>query len=116
MTGTRFLGQVNWDLRNLATNIIHFPRLHFHMTGDAPVTFRGAKQYRALTVPKLMQQMRPVRHMECGTETQARPLPDDCGILLRPHVHDGCRPADVECAEQEFLVEWILEQHEGWNV
>ena len=34
-----------------------FPRLHFFMTGFAPLTSRGSQQYRALTVPELTQQM-----------------------------------------------------------
>ncbi len=36
---------------------VPFPRLHFFMTGFAPLTSRGSQQYRALTVPELTQQM-----------------------------------------------------------
>ena len=39
-------------------NLVPFPRLHFFMTGFAPLTSRGSQQYRALTVPELTQQMR----------------------------------------------------------
>merc|ERR1712153_126487 len=49
----RFPGQLNSDLRKLAVNLIPFPRLHFFMTGFAPLTSRGSQQYRALTVPEL---------------------------------------------------------------
>lgn len=38
-------------------NLVPFPRLHFFMTGFAPLTSRGSQQYRALTVPELTQQM-----------------------------------------------------------
>merc|ERR1712134_47687 len=48
----RFPGQLNSDLRKLAVNLIPFPRLHFFMTGFAPLTSRGSQQYRALTVPE----------------------------------------------------------------
>lgn len=33
-------------------NLVPFPRLHFFMTGFAPLTSRGSQQYRALTVPE----------------------------------------------------------------
>merc|ERR1711861_40901 len=43
----RFPGQLNCDLRKIAVNMIPFPRLHFFMTGFAPLTSRGSQQYRA---------------------------------------------------------------------
>ena len=49
----RFPGQLNCDLRKIAVNMIPFPRLHFFMTGFAPLTSHGSQQYRALTVPEL---------------------------------------------------------------
>merc|ERR1711950_101568 len=58
----RFPGQLNSDLRKLAVNLIPFPRLHFFMTGFAPLTSRGSQQYRALTVPELTQQMLNVQN------------------------------------------------------
>ncbi|CAJ1451986.1 unnamed protein product [Effrenium voratum] len=45
----RFPGQLNCDLRKIAVNLVPFPRLHFFMTGFAPLTSRGSQQYRALT-------------------------------------------------------------------
>ena len=53
----RFPGQLNCDLRKIAVNLVPFPRLHFFMTGFAPLTSRGSQQYRALTVPELTQQI-----------------------------------------------------------
>merc|ERR1711868_191004 len=58
----RFPGQLNWDLRKIAVNLVPFPRLHFFMTGFAPLTSRGSQQYRALTVPELTQQMLNVQN------------------------------------------------------
>merc|ERR1711950_63014 len=58
----RFPGQLNSDLRKLAVNLVPFPRLHFFMTGFAPLTSRGSQQYRALTVPELTQQMLNVQN------------------------------------------------------
>ncbi|CAF1551876.1 unnamed protein product [Adineta ricciae] len=56
-TCLRFPGQLNADLRKLATNMVPFPRLHFFIPGFAPLTSRGNQPYRAVTVPELMQQI-----------------------------------------------------------
>jgi tubulin beta len=56
-------GQLNADLRKLAVNMVPFPRLHFFITGFAPLTSRGSQQYRALTVPELTQQMFDAKNM-----------------------------------------------------
>merc|ERR1712207_105159 len=64
----RFPGQLNCDLRKLAVNMIPFPRLHFFMTGFAPLTSRGSQQYRALTVPELTQQMFDAKNMMCAAD------------------------------------------------
>ena len=55
--------QLNADLRKLAVNMVPFPRLHFFMPGFAPLTSRGSQQYRALTVPELVQQMFDAKNM-----------------------------------------------------
>jgi len=62
-TCLRFPGQLNADLRKLAVNMVPFPRLHFFMPGFAPLTSRGSQQYRALTVPELVQQMFDAKNM-----------------------------------------------------
>jgi len=54
---------LNADLRKLAVNMVPFPRLHFFMPGFAPLTSRGSQQYRALTVPELVQQMFDAKNM-----------------------------------------------------
>merc|ERR1711933_670972 len=53
-------------LRKIAVNLIPFPRLHFFMTGFAPLTSRGSQQYRALPVPELTQQMFDAKNMMCA--------------------------------------------------
>ena len=42
----RFPGQLNSDLRKLAVNMVPFPRLYFFMPEFAPLTAKGAQQYR----------------------------------------------------------------------
>jgi len=59
----RFPGQLNSDLRKLATNLIPFPRLHFFLVGYAPLTPNASKNYRAQTVSELTQQMFDPRNM-----------------------------------------------------
>lgn len=59
----RFPGQLNADLRKLAVNMVPFPRLHFFITGFAPLTSRGSQQYRSLSVPELAQQMFDSKNM-----------------------------------------------------
>ena len=56
-TCLRFPGQLNADLRKLAVNMVPFPRLHFFITGFAPLTSRGSKDYTPLTVPQITQQV-----------------------------------------------------------
>lgn len=43
-TCLRFPGQLNSDLRKLAVNMVPFPRLHFFITGFAPLTSRSERQ------------------------------------------------------------------------
>ncbi|XP_058789977.1 tubulin beta chain-like [Phymastichus coffea] len=56
-TCLRFPGQLNADLRKLAVNMVPFPRLHFLLTGFAPLISRVCKVYNNLSVPELTQQM-----------------------------------------------------------
>ena len=64
----RFPGQLNSDLRKLAVNLIPFPRLHFFMTGFAPLTSRKAQVYRHTSVPELTQQMFDSKNMMCASD------------------------------------------------
>lgn len=64
----RFPGQLNSDLRKLATNLIPFPRLHFFMTGISPLTSEQSKSYRAVSVPELTQQMFEPQNMMCAAD------------------------------------------------
>ncbi|CDW51932.1 Beta-tubulin isotype 2 [Trichuris trichiura] len=54
----RFPGQVNADLRKLAVNMIPFPRLHFFLTGFAPLFAPESRRFNEnLTVTELYQQL-----------------------------------------------------------
>ncbi|XP_015786335.1 tubulin beta chain isoform X1 [Tetranychus urticae] len=62
-TCLRFPGQLNADLRKLAVNMVPFPRLHFFMSGFAPLTAKLSQQYRNITVSELTQQMFDPKNM-----------------------------------------------------
>ncbi|XP_042228540.1 tubulin beta chain-like isoform X2 [Homarus americanus] len=62
-TCLRFPGQLNADLRKLAVNMVPFPRLHFFMTGFAPLTSRSNQGFQALSVPELTTQMFDAKNM-----------------------------------------------------
>mmetsp|Transcript_21984 Transcript_21984/g.42685 ORF Transcript_21984/g.42685 Transcript_21984/m.42685 type:complete len:451 (+) Transcript_21984:49-1401(+) len=64
----RFPGQLNADLRKLAVNLIPFPRLHFFITGFAPLTSRSSTAYRSLTVAELTTQMFDAKNMMCASD------------------------------------------------
>merc|ERR1719272_2553113 len=108
-TCLRFPGQLNCDLRKIAVNLIPFPRLHFFMTGFAPLTSRGSQQYRALTVPELTQQAFDAKNMMCAADPRH-------GRYLTAAVMFRGRMSTKEVDEQmlnvqnknsSYFVEWI---------
>ncbi len=59
----RFPGQLNSDLRKLATNLIPFPRMHFFLVGFAPLTSRANTAYTQASVAELTAQMFDSKNM-----------------------------------------------------
>ncbi len=105
----RFPGQLNSDLRKIATNLVPFPRLHFFMAGFAPLTSRGNQAYRALTVPELTAQMFDAKNMMCAAD------PRHGRYLTAAALFRG-RVSTKECEEQmlnvrnknsSYFTEWI---------
>merc|ERR1712112_517345 len=105
----RFPGQLNCDLRKIAVNMIPFPRLHFFMTGFAPLTSRGSQQYRALTVPELTQQMFDAKNMMCAADPRhGRYLTATCmfrGRMSTKEVDE--QMLNVQNKNSSYFVEWI---------
>jgi len=65
----RFPGQLNnSNLKEFATNLIPFPKLHFLTIGLAPLTIRGAQHYNSLTIPELIQSMFNTKNMMCKSD------------------------------------------------
>ncbi|XP_071941333.1 tubulin beta-1 chain-like [Antedon mediterranea] len=62
-TCLRFPGQLNAGLRKLAVNMIPFPRLHFFMTGFAPMVSTDNRIYNEDTVSQLTKQVFHAKNM-----------------------------------------------------
>ena len=94
-TCLRFPGQLNSDLRKLAVNAVPFPRLHFFMSGYAPLTARGSQQHRAVSVLELTQQMFDAKNMMAASDPgHDRDLPVCIFIHHQPRILialEGCR-------------------------
>ncbi|KAJ1959475.1 Tubulin beta chain (Beta tubulin) [Dipsacomyces acuminosporus] len=108
-TSLRFPGQLNADLRKLAVNMIPFPRLHFLLSGIAPLTASQIKSYRHITVPDLCQQMYSSSNMLVDTDPRhGRYL--TCATMFRGKVSvKECEDTIWNYTEKHSseFVEWI---------
>jgi tubulin beta len=105
----RFPGQLNSDLRKLAVNLVPFPRLHFFMIGFAPLTARGAQQYRGVSVPDLAQQLFDANNMmQAADPRHGRYL--TASAIFRGRVSTKDVEEQMLAIHQKnsaFFVEWI---------
>jgi len=105
----RFPGQLNSDLRKLAVNLIPFPRLHFFLVGFAPLSSRASKDFRALSVPELVQQMFDTKNMMAACDPRhGRYLTASAmfrGKLSTKEIEDSM--LNVRQKNSLFFVEWI---------
>jgi tubulin beta len=105
----RFPSQLNYDLRKLAVNLIPFPRLHFFMTGIAPLTSSGSQQCRALIVPELTQQMLDAKNMMFASDPRhSRYLTASAlfrGRMFTKEVDE--QMLNVQNRNSSYFVEWI---------
>ncbi|KAI6239022.1 beta-tubulin [Aphelenchoides fujianensis] len=108
-TCLRFPGQLNADLRKLATNMVPFPRLHFFMPGFAPLSAKNVAQYRASSVADLTQQMFDAKNMMTACDPRhGRYLTVAAifrGRLSMREVDD--QMMSVQNKNASFFVEWI---------
>ena len=105
----RFPGQLNSDLRKLATNLIPFPRLHFFLIGFAPLTSRDSQNYRNLSVPELTQQMFDAKNMMCAADPRHGRYLTACamfrGRMSTKEVDE--QMLNVQKKNSSYFVEWI---------
>jgi len=105
----RFPGQLNADLRKLATNMVPFPRLHFFMPGFAPLLARGSQAYATSTVPQLVQQMFDSKNMMAACDPRQGRYLTVAGIFRgRMSMKDvDDQMFAVQNKNSSFFVEWI---------
>jgi len=106
----RFPGQLNSDLRKLATNMVPFPRLHFFLSGFAPLTAMGSGAYRHLTVADLTQQIFDPRNMMAATDPkQGRYLTASAIFRGRTISTQDVEKHMLKVQEQNsaYFVDWI---------
>ena len=105
----RYPGQLNNDLRKLAVNLIPFPRLHFFMTGYAPLTNNATSAFRQYSVAELTSQQFDSKNMMCACDPRrGRYL--TAAAMFRGQVAtrdvDECM-RDIHQRLAPFFVEWI---------
>jgi len=105
----RFPGQLNSDLRKLAVNLVPFPRLHFFMTGFAPLTSQDNQQYRQSTVSDLVGQMFDAKNMMCASDPRhGRYLTASAmfrGRISTKEVDE--QMLNIQNKNSSYFVEWI---------
>eukprot|EP01064_Diplonema_japonicum_P010827 TRINITY_DN1805_c0_g2_i2.p1 TRINITY_DN1805_c0_g2~~TRINITY_DN1805_c0_g2_i2.p1 ORF type:complete len:448 (+),score=86.83 TRINITY_DN1805_c0_g2_i2:45-1346(+) len=100
----RFRGMLNADIRRFVVNLVPYPRLHFLLTGIAPLAAG-----RALTVPELVVQSCDAKNMVCAADPRhGRYL--TCfnnfrGPVSRKEVSD--QALNVCGRNSSYYVEWI---------
>ncbi|KAJ1999005.1 hypothetical protein GGI04_004761, partial [Coemansia thaxteri] len=108
-TSLRFPGQLNADMRKLAVNMVPFPRLHFLLSGLAPLTGMESMSYRQITVPDLCQQMYSARNMLVASDPRhGRYL--TCATMFRGKVSlKECEDTIWNYADKNAssFIEWI---------
>uniref|UniRef100_A0A0C9RAR9 Tubulin beta chain n=1 Tax=Fopius arisanus TaxID=64838 RepID=A0A0C9RAR9_9HYME len=108
-TCLRFPGQLNADLRKILVNMVPFPRLHFFAPGYAPLVSRGARDYRALSVPELTKQVFDAKGLFADCDpTRGRYL--TVAVIFRGRM--STRQVDeqmrnIQDKNSRYFVEWI---------
>ena len=105
----RYPGQLNSDLRKLAVNLIPFPRLHFFMTGYAPLTNSANSAFRQYSVAELTSQQFDAKNMMCACDPRrGRYLTAAaifCGKVATRDVDECMR--EIHQRYAPYFVEWI---------
>lgn len=105
----RFPGQLNADLRKIATNLVPFVRMKIMLDGFAPLTSRGSQVYRALTVPELTSQMFDNKNMMAACDPRrGRYLTVVAifrGRMSTKEVEE--QMLNIQSKNSSYFVEWI---------
>ena len=79
--GFRFPGQLNSNLRKLATNLVPFPRLHFFMTSLAPLRSKFSCSLNKATVPEIVHEMFDKNSLMCSADPSDKMYLTGSGIF-----------------------------------
>ena len=108
-TCLRFPGQLNADLRKLSVNMVPFPRLHFFITGNSPLSSRQGANYSAVNVSELTKQMfDPLNMMAACDPRHGRYLTAAAIFRGRMSVREvDNQMLQVQTKNSSYFVEWI---------
>lgn len=109
-TCLRYPGQLNADLRKLAVNMVPFPRLHFFITGFAPIVKTGTEQYQALNVNELTSQMFSSKNMMAACDPRYGRYLTVGTIFRGPNISTNEVEKQLHAMQQknsELFIEWI---------
>ncbi|CAI8024664.1 Tubulin beta-2 chain [Geodia barretti] len=108
-TSFRFPGQLNADLRKLSVNMVPFPRLHFFITGNSPLSSRTTVNFSAVNVPELTRQMfDPMNMMAACDPRHGRYLTAAMVFRGRMSVREvDDQVLQLQNKNSSYFVEWI---------
>ncbi|OMJ29467.1 Tubulin beta chain [Smittium culicis] len=108
-TSLRFPGQLNADLRKLAVNLVPFPRLHFFMTGFAPLQPASSINFSKINAYQLLEQMFDSKNMMVAADprhgrylTCAAVFRGDLSIQLAEQT-----ARNYQVKNSDLFVDWI---------
>jgi len=105
----RFPGKLNGDLRKLGVNLVPFPRLHFFLIAQAPLSSKGNNAYVKVNVRELISQCFSPRNFFSNVK------PDDgkymtASLIFRGKMSTQEVDENIEkrqTANSDDFVEWI---------
>ena len=108
-TSLRFPGQLNADLRKLSVNMVPFPRLHFFITGNAPLSSRIGANFSAVNVSELTKQMFDPKNMMAACDPRhGRYLTAAAIFRGRLSVRDvDEQMLNIQNKNSSYFVDWI---------
>ncbi|TNY20703.1 Tubulin/FtsZ, GTPase domain-containing protein [Rhodotorula diobovata] len=109
-TPLRFPGQLNSDLRKLATNAVPFPRLHFLTTSYAPLVSPSATSFAKLSVPEITQQLLDSTHMMAASDIRSGKFLTAAAYFRGENVSSRAVEEAMHSMQQKnsgYFVEWI---------
>ena len=81
MNSSHYLEWLSGDLRKNAVNRNPLPRQQFFMPDIAPLTARGAEQYRAMTVPEPTQPPFDAKNLMCNADLRMGRYPSSACLF-----------------------------------